>query len=152
MVFIWAPCEIALLDGEDRTADATAIADCELLVLDHRDFIPFLERRPELCVLLLKLLCRRLRHTDRQVEEAMFGRLENRVAKALIRLADNASPESANGKAVTLHISQQELAGMVGATRERVNKLLRLWQRQGMLRLGKRLIDIPDRTAFETLA
>jgi CRP-like cAMP-binding protein len=53
---------------------------------------------------------------------------------------------------VTLHISQQALAGMVGATRERVNKLLRLWQRQGMLRLGKRLIDIPDRTAFETLA
>src|ERR1700721_2130971 len=66
--------EIALLDGEDRTADATAIGDCELLVLDHRDFVPFLERRADLCLLLLRLLCQRLRQTDRQVGEDMFAR------------------------------------------------------------------------------
>src|SRR5580698_9876581 len=84
--------EIALLDGADRTADATAVTDCELLVLDHRDFVPFLERRADLCILLLKLLCQRLRQTDRQFEEAMFGRLEGRMAKALVRLARNAPP------------------------------------------------------------
>ena len=49
--------EIALLDGADRTADATAVTDCELLVLDHRDFVPFLERRADLCILLMKILC-----------------------------------------------------------------------------------------------
>jgi CRP-like cAMP-binding protein len=55
--------EIALLDGDPRTADATALSDCDLLVIDRRDFIPFLERRSDLCMRLLKLLSQRLRQT-----------------------------------------------------------------------------------------
>jgi CRP-like cAMP-binding protein len=142
--------EIALIDGADRTADATAISDCELLVLDHRDFIPFLERRADLCILFLKLLCQRLRHTDKQFEEAMFGRLDGRIAMALIRLARGASPGDEGG--VTLRITQQELAGMVGAARESVNKQLHVWQKDGVLRLGKRLIEIADIDALQALA
>ena len=142
--------EIALLDGADRTADATAISDCDLLVLDHRDFVPFLERRADLCILLLRLLCQRLRQTDRVVEEAMFGRLDGRIAKALIRLADSAPAAESGG--ITLRITQQELAGMVGATRESVNKQLHVWQSAGVLRLGKRLIVIPDIDAIGALA
>ncbi|MFZ2005357.1 MAG: Crp/Fnr family transcriptional regulator [Stellaceae bacterium] len=142
--------EIALLDGADRTADATAITDCELLVLDHRDFVPFLERRADLCLLLLKLLCQRLRRTDQQVQEAMFGRLDGRIAMALIRLAQDAPPAASN--AVTLRITQQELAGMVGAARESVNKQLHVWQKEGVLRLGKRLIEIDDLDALEALS
>ncbi|MBV9552408.1 MAG: Crp/Fnr family transcriptional regulator [Alphaproteobacteria bacterium] len=141
--------EIALLDGQDRTADATAMTDCELLVLDHRDFIPFLERRADLCILLLRLLSQRLRQTDRQVEEVMFGRLDARIAKALLRLAQSAPPA---GDAISLRITQQELAGMVGATRESVNKQLHVWQSEGMVQLGKRLIVIPDIDAIEALA
>ena len=145
--------EMALLDGEDRSADATAVDDCELLVLDHRDFIPFLERRADICILLLRLLCRRLRQTDRAVEEVMFGRLDARIAKALLRLAAGAPPGASDGDGgVMLHITQQELAGMVGASRESVNKQLQVWQSAGVLRLGKRLIAIPDVDAIETLA
>jgi CRP-like cAMP-binding protein len=143
--------EIALLDGEDRTADARAITDCDLLVLDHRDFIPFLERRADLCILLLRLLCQRLRRTDQQVEEAMFGRLDARLAKALVRLSDG-SPSAAANAGVELRITQQELAGMVGASRESVNKQLHVWQNAGLLRLGKRLITIPDIDAIEDVA
>ena len=142
--------EIALLDGADRTADATAISDCELLVLDHRDFVPFLERRADLCLLLLRLLCQRLRRTDQQVQEAMFGRLEGRIAMALVRLAQDAPPAASNS--VTLRITQQELAGMVGAARESVNKQLHVWQKDGVLRLGKRLIEIDDLDALESLS
>jgi CRP/FNR family transcriptional regulator, cyclic AMP receptor protein len=142
--------EIALLDGADRTADATAITDCDLLVLDHRDFIPFLERRAELCVLLLKLVCQRLRRTDQQLQEAMFGRLEGRIAMALLRLAQDAPTLGARGAA--LRITQQELAGMVGAARESVNKQLHVWQKEGVLRLGKRLIEIDDLDALEALS
>lgn len=141
--------EIALLDGEDRTADAVAVSDCELLVLDHRDFVPFLERRADLCILLLKLLCQRLRRTDQQVEEVMFGRLEARIAKALLRLAQGAP---ATDGSVALRITQQDLAGMVGATRESVNKQLHVWQVTGVVQLGKRLIVIPDIDAIEALA
>jgi CRP/FNR family transcriptional regulator, cyclic AMP receptor protein len=141
--------EIALLDAEDRTADATAVTDCELLVLDHRDFVPFLERRADLCILLLKLLCQRLRNTDEQVEAVMFGRLDARIAKALVRLAQS-EPVLRDG--IALRITQQELAGMVGATRESVNKQLRVWQDDGMVKLGKRLIVIPDIDAIEAVA
>lgn len=142
--------EIALLDGADRTADAVAITDCDLLVLDHRDFIPFLERRADICILLLKMLCQRLRQTDQQFEEAMFGRLDGRIAMALVRLARGA-PLGPKGE-VELRITQQELAGMVGAARESVNKQLHVWQKEGVLRLGKRLIRIDDVAALETLA
>jgi len=140
--------EIAVFDGQDRTADATAIADSYLLVLDQRDVLPFLERRADLCILFLKLLCQRLRLTDRQVAEAMFGRLEDRMAKALLRLAGGTARP---GSKTVLRLSQQELAGMVGATRESVNKQLQIWQGAGILRLGKRLIEIPDLAAIETL-
>jgi len=116
--------------------------------LDHRDFVPFLERRADLCILFLKLLCQRLRLTDRQVAEAMFGRLEDRMAKALVRLAGGSVRP---GHGAVLRLSQQELAGMVGATRESVNKQLQVWQGAGKLRLGKRLIEIPDLAAIEGL-
>ena len=142
--------EIALLDGADRTADATAITDCELLVLDHRDFVPFLERRADLCLLLLRLLCQRLRRTDQQVQEAMFGRLESRIAMALVRLAQDAPAPGA--KTIMLRVTQQELAGMVGAARESVNKQLHVWQKEGVLRLGKRLIEIDKLDALEALS
>src|SRR5215470_3115517 len=139
--------EIALLDGADRTADATAIGDCELMVLDHREFIPFLERRADLCLLLLRLLCQRLRQTDQQFEEVMFGRLDSRIAMTLVRLAHGTS--SRDDGVVALHITQQELAGMVGAARESVNKQLHVWQKEGALKLGNRLIEIADIEVLE---
>jgi CRP/FNR family cyclic AMP-dependent transcriptional regulator len=142
--------EIALIDGEDRTADATAIADCAMLVLDHRDFVPFLERRADLGILLLKLLCQRLRKADEQVEEMMFGRLEDRIAKALVRLGHGAG--RFEGGAVKLRLSQDDLSGMVGTTRESVNKQLQIWQNLGMVRLGRRLIEISDLPAIKSLA
>jgi CRP/FNR family transcriptional regulator, cyclic AMP receptor protein len=144
--------EIAVIDGQDRTANATAITETALLVLDHRDFMPFLERRADLCILFLKLLCQRLRQTDRQVEEAVFGRLEDRMARALVRMADNTRSSANSGGAVVLRLSQEELASMVGATRESVNKQLRVWQGAGLLSLGKRLIEIPNVAAIKALS
>jgi CRP/FNR family transcriptional regulator, cyclic AMP receptor protein len=144
--------EIALLDGQDRTADATAITECELLTLDHRDFIPFLQHRADLCIVLLKVFCQRLRQADQQVEHAVFERLDSRVAKALKRLV-NSTPQNAKaGSEISLRISQQELADLVGSTRESVNKQLHVWQKAGIVRLGMRLIVIPDIAVIEALA
>jgi CRP-like cAMP-binding protein len=141
--------EIALLDGGERTADAIAMTDCDILIIDHRDFIPFLEKRGDLCVRLLRILCHRLRQTDEQVEAVLFERLECRVARALIRLAaDEEDPRKRNAP-IRLRVSQQELAGMVGASRESVNKQLHVWQRGGFLELGKRQIVIPDPRVLE---
>jgi CRP-like cAMP-binding protein len=68
----------------------------------------------------------------------------------LVRLAHGAPPRDEGG--VALRITQQELAGMVGAARESVNKQLHVWQKEGVLRLGKRLIEIDDIEALEALS
>ena len=141
--------EMALLDGSERTADATAMTDCDLLVLDHRDFIPFLERRPDLCINLLRLFCRRLRQTNEHVEGALFERLVARLAKALVHLS---SSGSGLGEAQRIQISQAELASLVGASRESVNKQLHAWQRVGLLEIHNREIAILDRKRFENWA
>ena len=141
--------EMALLDGSERTADATAITDCDLLVIDHRDFVPFLERRGDLCMILLRLLCSRLRKTNEHVEGALFERLEVRLAKVLLGLAcSNGTPEQ---KPYRVQISQTELASLLGAARESVNKQLHVWQRAGLLELRKREIVVLDRAALEAM-
>ena len=139
--------EMALLDGGDRTADAIALSDCGLLIIDQRDFIPFLESRTDLCIRFLRLLSQRLRRTDELVEIALFERLETRLAKALVQLSSGNG--SRTGLPLILRISQQELSDIVGAARENVNRLLRTWHRDGLLELGKRRIIIRDLEALE---
>jgi CRP/FNR family cyclic AMP-dependent transcriptional regulator len=143
--------EMALLDGGERTADATAMKDCDLLVLDQRDFIPFLKSRSDLCIEFLKLLTQRLRRTDTMVETALFERLDSRLARALVQLACDGGSNKAMKPPCQVRVSQLELGGIVGASRENVNKQLRAWQRAGLLELGKRMIVIPDPHALEAL-
>ncbi|HKD76935.1 MAG TPA: Crp/Fnr family transcriptional regulator, partial [Ktedonobacterales bacterium] len=141
--------EMALLDGGERAADAIAMSDCELLVVDQRDFIPFLKNRSDLCIALLRLLSRRLRRTDELVEAAMFERLESRLAKALIQLASADGAGDAAPSRVQLEVSQHHLSLMVGASREKVNRQLGAWQRVGLLELGKRRVMILDLEALK---
>ena len=143
--------EMALLDGGERTADATAMSDCELLVIDQRDFIPFLRGRNDLCIAFLRLLSQRLRRTDELVEAAMFERLEGRLAKTLVELASGGRSDNGTKLRPELKVSQQELSEIVGASREKVNKQLRLWERAGVLELGKRRVLICDLNALEEL-
>jgi len=136
--------EIAVLDGEERSADATALTDCELLVVNRRDFLHILEDRADLCMILLRILCRRLRQTSEQVEDVMFRHLESRVAKALLHLAESVGLHGVQGPSVELHVSQRELGNMAGGSRESVNKILQNWHRQGLIDLGKASVLIRD--------
>jgi CRP-like cAMP-binding protein len=140
--------EIALLDGGERSADAIAMTECELLVLNRRDFLPFLERHADVCIKVIELLCQRLRQTSGQVEELSFWQLDGRLAKALLRLAqDRAHPGTASGP-VRLRITQRELGSIVGGSREHVNKQLQAWQKAGFIELGKGEIVVRDRDAL----
>lgn len=135
--------EIALLDGKPRSADAITITPCELLVIDRRDFIPFLEARPALCIRLLAVLCERLRRTSEQVQDLLFLDVRIRLAKALLHLAATQGDEGTDGHAITIEISQRELGNLVGSSRESINKQMREWQTAGLLRVrgGKLLIS-----------
>lgn len=143
--------EIALLDGGERSADAVAMTDCELLVLLRRDFMPVLEKHADICILLLKILCQRLRQTSEQVEDVLFRHLESRLAKKLLQLAESAGMHGMNSSSIDLHLSQRELGNIAGGSRESVNKTLQSWHRAGLIRLGKTSIVILDLAAIERL-
>ena len=136
--------EIALLDGGERSADAVAMTDCEILVIHRRDFMPILEKRADICLILLRILCQRLRQTSEQVEDVLFRHLESRVAKALLHLADSATLHGVPSSPVELHVSQRELGSFSGGSRESVNKILQSWHKAGWIELGKGTILIRD--------
>lgn len=127
--------EVALLDGRDRSAGARALTDCELLVLDRRDVVPLLERRPDLCLRLLSLLCGRLRRSDERMADIAFSELPTRLAKTLLAQAGASAGER-------LRLSQGELADMVGSARENVNRHLSDWRRRGIVELGKGWVEV----------
>jgi CRP/FNR family cyclic AMP-dependent transcriptional regulator len=144
--------EIALLDGNERTADATAAVDCELLVVPRRSLLALLERRPDLCIDLLILLCERLRRTNEQVEDLAFLDLEARIAKVLVRLIEESGGEDQpSTKPVGVKISQRALGELVGGSRESVNKHLQDWKRSGIIAIEKGAIVIRDLPALEAL-
>src|SRR5262249_19573634 len=116
--------EIALLDGGDRTADVVAITDTELLVIDRRSFLPFLERHPAVANKLLVALCQRLRRTTQQVEDLALLDLSARLAKRLIGLAETKGQKTDGGIKIATPLTQGALADMVGTSRESINRQL----------------------------
>ena len=141
--------EIALLDGRQRTADAVAATDCELLVIDRREFIPFLQSQPALAMKFIELLCTRLRWISDHVEQTILPSLPGRLARALTRLAARAGPASAKGKLV---ITQLELSQMVGMSRESINKQLRAWASRKWVRLERGGIVMLNKGALDEIA
>lgn len=136
--------EIALLDGKERTANVNALTDCEILIVSRRSFWPMLERRSDICIDLILVLCERLRHTNQQVEDLAFLDLEPRIAKALLRLAEESGAGEVQAKPVALRISQRELGELVGGSRETVNKYLHVWKQLGIVSVEKGAIVIRD--------
>jgi CRP/FNR family cyclic AMP-dependent transcriptional regulator len=143
--------ELAVFDGKERSADAIAETACTLAVLDRRDIISFFERNPSAWPKLVEVLCERLRRTDQVFAEVALLQIPARLAKTLLRAA-NWQANSTVSKTAKIPFSQRELANMVGGTRERVNKCLRSWQRDGVIKVSEGLIAILDRPALEQIA
>lgn len=123
--------EIALLDGGERTADVITVTDCKLLVIERRDFLPLVHSRPDVSQKLIEVLCARLRNTSRQVEEVMFLELPAKLAKTLLRLSAATPGEK------KISLTQNELAQIIGASRESTNKQLRDWEQRKWIRLER---------------
>jgi CRP/FNR family transcriptional regulator, cyclic AMP receptor protein len=126
--------EIALLDGQPRSADAIAVTDCELMVIERRDFLGFVRGEPKVAMKLIELLCARLRLAGAREEEVVFLNLSARLARLLLRLlAVNAAAADKN----RLSITQQRISEVLGATRESVNKHLQIWARRRVIALKR---------------
>ena len=141
--------EIALLDGLARTADAIAHTNCELIVIDRRDFFPFIESQPMLAMKFIHLLCARLRWTSEQVEHVILQDLPARLANLLIGLALKHEPSDVGRPFI---VTQQEIGEMVGVTRESINKQLRAWSLKGWIRLEPGSIAILKPKALAAVA
>jgi CRP/FNR family cyclic AMP-dependent transcriptional regulator len=141
--------EVALLDGLARTADATANTNCEIYVIDRREFLPFVRSQPALAMKFIELLCTRLRWTSDQVEQVILQNLPGRLASALIRLTEKHKLEP-GGR--TIAVTQQEISEMVGMTRESINKQLRVWAARNWVRLEHGAIVVLNAEPLRELA
>jgi len=136
--------EMAMLDGEERSATVTAIEPCELLVLGPREFERLIFAQPGLALNLLVILAQRLRHTTRLYQNSVFMDVPARLAQFLIQFS---SPDRQQGGVPVLGVSlsQYELGTLVNASRESVNKQLREWEQSGIIQQqgGQiRLLDV----------
>lgn len=139
--------EIALLDGKPRSADATAIEDTTLLVLERRDFMPFVLNNQDLTARLLAILCERLRRTSVALEDIALFDLPVRLGRVLLKLAEDYGRQSGTGLRIDMKLSQKDLSNLVAATRESINKQLRAWRETGLVSLdgGYIILLRPDR-------
>ena len=139
--------EISLIDAEPRSATCVALEKSEVLTLHRRDLIPFLEKHPKAAIGVGAVLAAHVRRLSERAEDVSFLPLPSRMAKTLAAVAP--SYDGGDGTAIDVKLSQQELADMIGATRESVNKWLRSWAEEGVVELGRgrvRIVD-PERLA-----
>lgn len=136
--------ELSVLDGQPRSASATAIEAAEVLSLDRDDFLAFLRSDPEAAIQTCIALADRLRRTDGIVGDIVFLDLPARLAKLFLDFAAKEPLSTGRSVEFTLTLNQSELANMVGTTRQSVNRVLSNWQDAGFIRLQKQSILILD--------
>lgn len=136
--------ELTLFDPGERTATATAVAMTQLLELQHGPFMDLVDSRPELAKHMLRALAVRLRKTNEALADLVFSDVPGRVAKALLDLAERFGEETPDGLRVAHDLTQEELAQLVGASRETVNKSLADFISRGWIRLEGRAVQILD--------
>ena len=138
--------EMSLFDGGQRSAQARALTTANLISIAFDDVKQVLSHRPDVLWAVVRILARRLRETDEALADAMFLDVTGRTAKRLLALADG-------DDFFRMPLTQEELAGMVGASRERVNKAIALFVRLGWLEVsGRSQYHILDRAELEARA
>ena len=136
--------ELSLFDPGPRTATATAVTEARLIGLGHADLQPWLTGRPEVASQLLRALGQRLRRTNDALADLIFTDVPGRVAKALLGLSERFGTQEPEGTRVRHDLTQEELAQLVGASRETVNKALADFDSRGWVRLEPRSVVIMD--------
>jgi CRP-like cAMP-binding protein len=141
--------ELSLFDPGPRTSTATAVTDAKLLSLGQEKLLPWLAENPKVSLQLLAGLAQRLRRTNEAVGDLVFSDVPGRVAKALIDLGERFGKKTDEGLFVHHDLTQEELAQLVGASRETVNKALADFAGRNWLKLDGRAVLITD---FERLS
>ena len=136
--------ELSLFDPGPRSAGATALVDSTLLGLSSDELTPWLATRPDVARALLRAIARRLRRTNDSMSDLFFSDVPGRVAKALLDLSARFGTPAEDGIHVAHDMTQEELAQLVGASRETVNKALADFAARGWLQISARSVLILD--------
>ncbi|NCT91296.1 Crp/Fnr family transcriptional regulator [Cellulomonas sp. APG4] len=144
--------ELSLFDPGPRTATASAVSDAVLYELGHDELIAWLEEHPAVAKHLLEALARRLRRTNEALADLVFSDVPGRVAKALLDLSRRFGEPTADGLRVAHDLTQEELAQLVGASRETVNKALADFAGRGWVRREGRAVVLLDVERLERRA
>ena len=135
--------ELAMLDGEARSASVETLSDVELLALPAADMRRLLADHPEISVKLIAALTRRLRETNERVARQSFQTVPSRVAGVLTQLiAEEATTEGRLG--VTIRMTQADLAQLAGTSRESVSRFLATLERAGVVRVGRGRVTVVE--------
>lgn len=143
--------EMALLDGQGRSANVMAIEETVLFTLNRRDFLDVLERFPSISIQLLKEMTSRLRKSDQQIKSLSLSDAEHRIGIAIHRFAEEMGIFKMGQVVIKRLPYQQDIANMAGTSRETVSRMLKSLERKGLVeREGRRLV-IRDYAAFTRL-
>jgi CRP-like cAMP-binding protein len=136
---------MAMLDGEPRSADAVAVNDASVLTIGRSDFLSILQEDRQALKTILCDLSKMIRRTDDFLEDICFFNISTRLAKKLIDLSDTVGVRTGEDHIlIDLSLTQKELGDMVGATRESVNKELKVLRQNGMIDVKGNKITIID--------
>lgn len=144
--------EIAMLDGGERTATTVAQEPSELLRIDRRDFMPFLADRADLCIRLMTVLCQRVRWTSAIIEDTVFLNVPRRLAKRILMLGQSYGRATETGIRIATFLSQEDLANMLGVSREIVNKTLKSFQTAGAISYRNGYLVIQDESFLDQIS
>lgn len=136
--------EMSLLDNEPRSATAIALQETEMVVLHQRDFLTIVEKRPRVLINLLSVLSSRLRKANQQIGNLALHDVYGRVARFLLEMASEDGERQADGRISFRRPTHQEIANMIGATRETVSRMISDLHRQGYIEISGKNVIIQD--------
>lgn len=144
--------ELGLFDDSPRETSAVALEDSIICMMRRQDFEKYSSNKPELNFKLSKMMGLRLRHIENRIEDLLFRDVPSRIARLLLRLLGEHKRETKHGARINIKLSQQELANLIGATREMTSSVLNSFKRDGFIKIESKLIYILNRNALERIA
>jgi len=143
---------LAAIDGRARSATALAMVPSELVVLSAADFLGSLERDPKLALILLRQLSEQIRTASLRTAARSSARTRTRLAQRLLDIAETQAEYAKSDAPMQLRLTQDDLAGWIGATRESTARALAELRTSGLIRTGRLRVDIVNRQALEAVA
>jgi CRP-like cAMP-binding protein len=132
--------EMSLLDREPRSASIKTTSACLLLALSRQDFLDLLRQNPDAAMEMIRVMSHRIRETDEQIRGLLFERVESRTRRVLLRMAKEPAP-GAPDRLTTPTITHQQLADLVGTSRETITRVVKDLKDDGWLtQQGKRYL------------